>query len=177
MKLEAVRYSGGNLVIQTSDPEAKRFVYDFKPGEYEIRLSRKKRSRDANALMWALCGDIGEEIGRSPVDVYKDAIREIGVYKDFLLTAGEAKTLRTAWEQLGIGWITETLDYDPDGERVIIRCWYGSSRYNTKQMSRLIDSLIQDAESIGIPTPESERIRTLLEEWDEKQKDKSSGNI
>lgn len=166
MKIEAVRYAGGTLILQTNDPEAKQFVYRFKAGKYDIVPHKEKRSKDANGLMWALCGEISDAVGIPSVEVYRNAIREIGVYKDFEWTVNEAKTLRTAWSRLGIGWVTEQLDFTPDGETLVVRCWYGSSTYNTKQMSRLIDNLIQDAEALGLPTPDSERIESLLKEWD-----------
>ena len=150
MRLEAARYEAGELIFK-APPEARGFVYSFKPGEYDIIPHKEKRSNDANALMWALCRDIAEAVNRPALEIYRNAIKDVGVYKDFILKEDDAKTIKTAWENLGLGWVTEQVDYDQDGERIILRCWYGSSKYNKKQMSRLIDNLMQDAESIGIP--------------------------
>ena len=33
MKIEKARYEGGELILKTGSPEAKRFVYKFKAGE------------------------------------------------------------------------------------------------------------------------------------------------
>lgn len=87
----------------------------------------------------------------------------MGVYKDFHLPPDEAKTFRTAWAQLGTGWLTEQVD--DDGPLLVVRAYYGSSRYNTKQMSRLIDSLMQDCEAVGICTISDSEKALLLDDW------------
>ena len=76
----------------------------------------------------------------------------------------DAKTLRTAWEMLGVGWVTEQVDFAPDGENVVVRCYYGSSKYSRKQMGRLIDNLVQECETLGIehrPPDEIEKLKSL----------------
>lgn len=139
--------------------------------DVEIKKHRQKRSLDANSFCWVLCNKIAdklaEEDGKNTKEsVYREAIREIGIYKDFCdLSPDDAKTLRTAWEMLGTGWITEQVDFSQDGSRVTIRCYYGSSRYNTKQMSRLIDNLIEDCKALGIPTETPEQIEKIKSLW------------
>lgn len=129
----------------------------------EIKRFRKKRSKNANDMCWAMCEQLAEAIRSTKEEVYRDQIKQVGVYKDFHLPPDEAKTFRAAWAQLGTGWITEQVD--DDGPLLVVRAYYGSSRYNTKQMSRLIDSLMEDCEAVGICTmPDSEKA-LLLEEW------------
>ena len=169
LDLTSAEMREGRLVLTLPVWQGMQFVNAFKPGAYDIDVHKDKRSRDANALCWALCTEIGEAIRKEKEDVYRDAIKLMPVYKDFHdMTEDEADTLRTAWGMLGTGWITEQVDFEPDGEHVIIRAYYGSSTYNTRQMSRLIDILIEDARSVGILTPDEERIRTLLKDWEEK---------
>ena len=55
--------------------------------------------------------------------------------------------------------------YDKDGDRLVIRAYYGSSRYNTRQMSRLIDSIVQDCKDLGIETLPPEKLAAMKEEW------------
>ena len=66
------------------------------------------------------------------------------------------------WE---LGWVTEQVDYMPDGETVVVRCYYGSSTYNTKQMSRLIDFLVEECKELGIETMSPQELRSLMEAW------------
>ena len=49
MRIDAAAWGEGELVLVTSSPEARKFAYRFKPGEYEIVKTTRKRSLDANA--------------------------------------------------------------------------------------------------------------------------------
>lgn len=145
--------------------------------DIEIKRHRERRSLDANAYCWLLCGRIADKLTdeskQTKEDVYRAAIREIGVYKDFTnMSPDDAKTLRHAWALLGTGWITEQVDYSQDGNSVIVRCYYGSSQYNTKQMSRLIDNLVQDCQALGITTDTPEQIEKIKSLWAQAPKEK-----
>ena len=120
--------------------------------------------------MWALCREISERMPTLSVDdVYRDAVREMPVFKEYHnMTEDGARTFDHAWKKLGKGWFTEIVDYEPDGEHVFIRAYYGSSQYNVKQMQRLINILLEQARSVGIPTPEDDYIQNLLEEYERK---------
>lgn len=155
---------------KTDFTEAFDSLKDFDV-DVEIKRYRQKRSLDANSYCWVLCGKIADKLADDDVKntkegVYRAAIREIGVYKDFQnMSPDDAKTIRTAWGMLGTGWVTEQVDYSHDGKFVTIRCYYGSSTYNTKQMSRLIDNLVQDCEALGIPTETPEQIEKIKSLW------------
>ena len=134
--------------------------------ELTVKPFREKRSLNANAYMWVLIGKLAEAMNRPVDEIYRHAIKAVGIYKDFPpLPISEAGTLQTAWRSLGEGWIAEQLDYDEDGESVIIRCWYGSSVYNTKQMSRLLDYIIEDCRALGIETLTPEELARIKAEW------------
>lgn len=47
--------------------------------------------------------------------------------------------------------------------------YYGSSTFDTRQMSRMIDNLIQDARSVGIETMAPDKLAALLGEWEVKR--------
>lgn len=140
--------------------------------DVKIKKHRKKRSADANAYCWVLCQKLAEKLSENDPkmtkdEVYRLAISKVGIFKDFCgLVESDAKTLRHAWEMLGTGWITEQVDYSPDGETVTVRCYYGSSTYNTKQMSRLIDYLVEDCKELGIETLSPDELRRLYAQVD-----------
>lgn len=151
--------------------DAKTLASQVKPGkEYSVDLRplRKSRSLNANAYMWQLCTQLAEVNSLTKEEVYRNAVKDVGVYKDFLeLSEQDASTIRTAWEMLGTGWVTEQVDYMPDGSKVHIRCYYGSSTYNTKQMSRLIDYIVQDCKACGIETLTDAELSLLIEQHEE----------
>ena len=137
----------------------------------KIDKYREKRSHSANAYMWKLCGELAEVLSDEKVtytkeDIYRDAIKEIGVWYDDEVEPEKVAWRRKAWEMIGTGWITERVDFTPDGEKEIIRFYYGSSQYNTKQMSRLIDNIVQDCEAVGIDTKTPNEIANMLSLWE-----------
>ena len=149
--------------------ELKDFDVDI-----EIKKHRKMRSNEANKYCWVLCEKIAQRLSdegvkHTKLDVYRDAIKEGGVWKDVELDPDAAETLSVAWEALGSGWLTEQTDYSQDGESVIVRFYYGSSRYNSKQMSRLIDNLVQDCQELGIETDTPEQIAKIKALWAEEE--------
>lgn len=146
---------------------AREFVLRQKNQLYECRIKehRKKRSLDANSYFWALLDKLADALNTTKESLYLHYIKQVGPYKDFSLTEGEAKTFRAAWERLGTGWPTEQVDFDRCGFRIIIRAYYGSSTYNTKQMSRLIDSIVEDCKELGIETLTPEKLTAMKEAW------------
>lgn len=146
---------------------ARQFVITKQNRLYdlEIKKHREKRSLDANNYLWALLDKLADSLHTTKEELYLQKIREVGVFKDFRLTEGEAKTFRIAWEKLGTGWPTEQVDYTPDGERLVIRAYYGSSTYSTKAMSRLLDSVIEDCKAQDIETLPPDKIDILKIEW------------
>lgn len=132
---------------------------------------REKRSLNANNYMWKLCGELAEVLSDEKVkhtkeDIYREAIKEIGVWYDDEVEPEKVSWRRRAWEMIGTGWLTERVDFTPDGEKEIIRFYYGSSQYNKKQMSRLIENIVQDCEAVGINTKTPNEIANMLSLWE-----------
>ena len=73
--------------------------------------------------------------------------------------------LMDAWESRGIGWFAEIVDECKIDKCKKVCLYYGSSTYDTKEMSRLIDSIIQDAESVGVRVENPAEIDLLKREW------------
>lgn len=154
------------LKINETAP-ARQFIMKKQNRLYdvEIKQHREKRSLDANNYLWALLNKLADVLHATKEELYIQKIREIGMFKDFRLTEDEAKTFRVAWEKLGTGWPTEQVDYDKDGDRLVIRAYYGSSTYNTKNMSRLLDSVVEDCKEQDIETLSERELLLLKEEW------------
>lgn len=154
-------------------PTLLNFIAQLKEGEYTLTIEKKKkrRSLNANSYLWEMCNQLSIELSKDGTvytkeEIYRDAIKHCGIYKDFAgLSVKDADTLRHAWEMLGTGWITEQVDYMPDGENVTIRCYYGSSQYNTKQMKRITDYIVENCKEQGIDTMTEQERSLLLEQW------------
>lgn len=131
-----------------------------------IKRHRAKRSLDANGYAWALIDRIAEELRIPKEEVYRRAIRNIGGVSEVLCIQEKAvEKFRRAWERNGLGWQTETLPSKIPG-CVNVVAYYGSSTYDTRQFSALLDSLIDDCHAIGVETKSPAEIQSLLEQFE-----------
>ena len=51
-------------------------------------------------------------------------------------------------------------------EAVQLLCYFGSSTYDSKEMSVLIDGVISEMEEMGLETPESREVKRAIEEYE-----------
>lgn len=125
----------------------------------------KKRSLDANAYCWVLIGKIAEKTKARVEDVYRAAIKEIGGNYDVVCVQNVAvEQLCNGWARNGLGWQTDTMPSKIEGCTNVI-LYYGSSTYDTAQMHRLIEIILQDCTALGIEVKSSEEIDSLLNSW------------
>lgn len=146
--------NGTQLLTLAIQGDFRPYVEEFADKELkaEIKPFKAKRSISANAYVWTLIDKLAENLNISPQEVYKNAIRHIGGVSTVVCCQDRAaEEFRKGWESNGIGWQTEVFDSKIDGCTNII-CYYGSSTYDTKQMSRLIDNIVQDCKAVGIET-------------------------
>ena len=126
---------------------------------------RKRRSLSANAYFWELIGRLSKKLNISKEETYWEYIKHMGIYRSVEVDNKAVDTIIKMWKSHGLGWIAEKTD---DGEREgfsLINLYYGSSSYNTKQMSRLIDSVVNDCKEQGIETLPPEQLECMKREW------------
>ena len=131
----------------------------------EIKKASKGRSMTANAFCWSLCSDIGRAMNLSKEEVYRMAIKAVGVHTNVAVPAWQIPTLRQRWEEHGTGWFLEILDDFSIGSKWVC-LYYGSSTYTVDEMRVLIDWLVDQAEQMQISIPLSKKEEEeLLERW------------
>ncbi len=132
----------------------------------KLKRFRKKRSLDANAYFWVLCGKLAAKTRQCKSDIYRSLIKEIGDNYEIVPIKDEAvDTWCKNWEQKGEGW-----QYDILGESKLegytnVCCYYGSSAYDTKQMSELIDLVVFECKEQGIETLTPDEIESMKAAW------------
>lgn len=170
-------YAGPEIVIPLERGEAV-YVSDIFPNiddidiskdiEIKISVKRKKRSLDANAYFWVLCGKLAARNGVSKTDTYRELIRDIGGNYDVVCAQNETvETLCRWWALKGEGWITDVFPSKIDGCSNI-KLYCGSSVYDTEQMSRLIDLTVQECKAAGIETMTPDELARLKAAWDNR---------
>jgi hypothetical protein len=158
------------LTIELDDDFRKSYA-ELHDSDVRIKITkyRKRRSLDANAYCWVLIDKIAQATGVDKTTVYREAIKEIGGVSDIVCVQNDAvDKLREGWQAHGLGWQTDVMPSKIEGCTNVV-LYYGSSTYDTKQMSALIDSLVQEAQALGIETLPPAEIARLNSQWEERQ--------
>lgn len=129
---------------------------------YRFEPYKEKRSNKANKYFWELLGQLCLEMGLDTIEEYKKRVRQLGVFRYWEIDKDNVATFNKMWSEHGIAWFTDVVDIAENG-KIGINAYYGSSSYNTKQMAKLIDGVVQDCKAIGIETETPENIKSLLE--------------
>lgn len=127
---------------------------------------REKRSLNANAYFFVLCGKLAEKRNVSLTWMHNYLISEYGYLDE------DIKTIILDDE---IDWLEiESLHLKPTTATKVLdngklyRVYYvmrGSHTYDTKEMSRLIDGTVQDCKAEGIETIPPDELRRMLSVW------------
>lgn len=141
-----------------------------KTKKYEVKEVKKKRSINANNYFWKLLQELCELQDLDAIEEYKKRVKELAIFRRFRIETKDVKTFEIMWQDKGIAWFCEIADteYISNVEFKIINAYYGSSSFNSKQMSRLIDGVVQDCKAVGIETKNEAEICSLLKEWDKR---------
>lgn len=166
-----VKMEGGWLMVKPERVDlgkAVTVVRNHKDRLYdlEVKEHRKKRSLDANAYAWVLINKLADVMRIPPTEVYRQAIQDISGNNEILPIKEDAvEQFKQAWSSHGIGWMCRDMGKSKLPGYRNLMVYYGSSVYNTKQMSDLIDALVQDCKALDIETMTPDKLALLMEEW------------
>lgn len=168
MKINGFEIRGNDLIIHTSHEDALAFAREndpFKAGHFEIQKARKKRSLEQNAYMWAMCTEIAAALGITKDEVYRRNIREGGAYTPLPIRNDAIEEFQKIWSSHGTGWFCDVVDNSKLPGYKLVFAYHGSSVYDSKQMSLLIDRIRADAESAGITLSTGEFDETGIDKY------------
>ena len=162
-------YESTWLMLKVNRRDATAFCDEMKEGKvYEANLKeyRPKRSLDANAYAWALLGKLANKVGLPKEDVYREFIRDVGDNYEILPIRNDAVDKWISnWRRKGIGWVCDILGESKlDGYTNVIT-YYGSSTYDSKQMSTLINLIVDECKQQGIETMTQAELALLMDGW------------
>jgi hypothetical protein len=123
---------------------------------------RKKRSLDANALLWLCLGRMAIELRTDKWQVYLQMLKRYGKYTYICVKPNVVDAMKLQWRECEV--IGEV---DINGQKAVqMLCYFGSSTYNTKEFSVLLEGVFSEMKEIGMDTPTSEDMRRSLEQWE-----------
>lgn len=126
---------------------------------------RQKRSLDANSYCWTIISKIAEKINSSKDEVYEEMLQKYGYFYqdeegyisitvkaevDMSKIAGHWKFLKT------------------NGKFTSYLMIKGSSEYDTRQMARFIDCIVEEAKLLGIETMTPAELERMKAAWGQK---------
>lgn len=164
-----------NLIISfeiNSIPEDLHTLNDCELLDVSAEKHRNRRSRNANALLWQCLGNIAHALNTDKWSVYLKMLKRYGEYTYIVIKPQALDMLKKQWRECEeIGTI------DIHGEKAVqVLCYYGSSTYDSKQFSVLLNGVISEMKEIGLEPPTSEEMRRSLEALDgQKETDQIAG--
>lgn len=133
----------------------KDTVYDVK-----IDKHREKRSLNANAYLWKLVTEIGNILNKSKEEVYLQMLIDYGQSEmASILSEIDVKGYFKYYKLAGTSLLNGK-------EFNHYKIYKGSSEYDTKEMSILLNGVVQEAKNLGIKTKDDIELERLVEEWE-----------
>ena len=165
---------GANIDFRTGQPtvsfeineknDFKLMVDELKDCEkltIEIKPYRAKRSLNANAYAWKLIGEIADTVRASKEEVYLEMLKRYGQSEIFSVLShipfGEY-----------VKYFEEAGESTLNGKQFThYKVYKGSSEFDAREMSILIDGILSEAKNIGIQTETPNEIARLKAMWGE----------
>ena len=147
--------------------EANRFLKEYEKLKAVERLKfvvsriRRKRSLDANAYMWVMLQKMADVLQTDKDTLYLDMLSKYGVFTHIIVKPYVVDRVKQEWRtvrELGdvtVGGVTGAQ----------LQCYFGSSTYNTKEMSVLIDGIVRECEDLNIETISKTEIERIKQQW------------
>lgn len=175
LKQPVIDYLSGRMAVLFEPNEDFRQAYEELKGcdklSFEIKPYRAKRSLDANAYYWVLITKLANKISISNLELHNMMLR---MYGQAEIIEGKAVYLTIPDTEEAERKVNNATDYHlqatsqvREGNDGIMYRTYkllrGSRTYNTEEMARLIDGLVQCCKDAGIPdsdiaSPDEKRI-------------------
>lgn len=136
--------------------------------DIKLGKAKKKRSLDANAMLWACLSDIAGATGMTNWDAYLYELKRYGKYTHILVKEEALEDIKALWR--------ETEEVGKRGDIVELLCFFGSSTYSSSEFSKLLEGVISDMKDLGLVPPPSSDMKRALEELEAREKRKRQGH-
>jgi len=129
--------------------------------EWELKEHKEKRSLDANGLLWACLQEIAVALRSDKWSIYLQMLKRYGKFSYVIVRENAVEAMKKQWREL-----EEVGEIDIHGEKAVqLLCYYGSSTYNKKEFSVLLDGVISEMREMGLTPPPDRQTKELLSQW------------
>lgn len=154
-----IKRSGKDIIFTTSVSEyhIQRFLNELKDiDKFEVTVKKHKESRSArqNAMLWAIMEKISLEVNFSKreedvLSVYQDILKQANIKHIILDVPVGARNILE--ESFRVVVKLPGSEHDDKGvSKVLYKCYVGSSKFDTKEMTDLIDCALDYAHQVGV---------------------------
>ena len=137
-------------------------ISEYQQLDMKIKKHREKRSLNANAYLWVLLQKIAEATHTSKEEVYLAMLQRYSRAFTHIIVKEQAvdkmKELYRTCVDLG-----KVKVGNMEGHQ--LQVYYGSSTFDTKEMSILLDGVISECHELGISTTTPDEIARMKQEW------------
>lgn len=142
--------------------------------DVEIKKRRKKRSLDANAYYWKLASEIADALHVSKPYIHNYLLRKYGQIEiidgqGVYIVLPDTESAQKSVDEAQTYHLKPTSQVNPGKGGVMYRTYMmlkGSSEYDTKEMSNLIDGLVSECKEIGIETLPPEELERMMKDFE-----------
>ncbi len=133
------------------DKEVIKELEKDKPYKIGLTIAKSQRTLEQNALMWELIHEIniarGTERANDDWDIYIEALQRAGAKSEYVATLPEAENLLKKQFRA----IQKTNSFEYNGRKFnSYRVFIGSSQMDTKEMKKLLDTVLDMASEVGV---------------------------
>jgi hypothetical protein len=129
--------------------------------EAAIAIKRKKRSLNANAALWKMLSMMADKLNTTKDELYLEMLDRYGVFTHVVVKPNVVHRVKQEWKT-----VRELGEVVVNGQKGIqLQCYFGSSTYDSKEFSVLLDGVIQEAKEIGIDFISREEQARMIAEW------------
>lgn len=163
---------GGKVVLMLDTDLSAEYLDELKDKELKVQVSvwRQDRSLNANNYCWKLLDEIAQRTHSTKEEVYQEIISKVGVFEILPIRNEAVDNFVEKWKSRGLGWVCNIMRDSKIPNYTNVIAYYGSSVYNTKEMSRLIDEVVQEAQGLGIQTKTPQELAELKNLWGQYEK-------
>jgi hypothetical protein len=154
-----------NITFTVNEKNTALPEYEKLKGYKKLRVKavqyREKRSLDANAYLWTLLQKLAETLHTDKWTLYLKMLKRYGQFTYIVVKPSAVEGVKKQWREC-----EEVGEIDVNGTKAVqMLCYYGSSTYDTKEMSVLIDGVVSECKDLDIETLTPDEITRMKESW------------
>lgn len=159
MQSEIILSTKGNAFIDVA--EMKAIIAKGKELVVEIKQYRHKRSLDSNAYLWVLLNEMATVLKTNKDELYLEVLSRYGVFTHVIVKPEIVSRVIEQWRTA-----RELGEVTINGKTGIqIQCYFGSSSYNTAEMSKLLEGVVSEAKELGVNTVTPKEMEQMHKAW------------